>query len=599
MKFGTIKLSLATIIASIFIFTSGLQAQVILVSPDTLYMGQTPVSSKAVRQLYITNIDQSDLVISSLNLSNSNGYKLVNGAGPITIGFLQTFVLKVEFSPSSGGEFDTQLNIASNAKSGPTSILIQGKGIGGSVPTFERIFGLEDGTTISCVRQTSDGGYVMCGSATQPEEDYSDFYIAKTDSFGDIQWTKVYGRKYSDGLSKVLQTSDGGYIVIGNTNVNETTNVDVYIAKLDASGNVVWENTYGGQYDDKASSIVKTSDGYIIVGTTLSYNIGNSDIYVLKVDDSGNEIWHKNFGDSQGDNGSRIIQTKDGNYAIIGATAGFGAQGFDFYLMKIDGDGNELWHKLYGGSDWDEGNSIAELPNGDLVLAGFAVGFGPGGKDIFLIKTDADGNEIWHKAFGGVYQDNASKVLVTSDGIVVGGNTTIQIKGQGIVENVDIIVIKTDMDGNKIWQSEFGGTNDESLGSMILNSDGNIVLAGSTDSYSKSYSAYFLDINPGGQITSVDDNANQSTPESFKLFSNYPNPFNGQTQIIYQLPEQSSVDLAIYNITGQRVRTVIAGTQSAGQHRVGFNSEGLSSGVYFYRIETKFGIKIRKMVLLK
>lgn len=598
MKLST-KLFVAIIAVVSFIFTSGLYAQTILLSPDTLYMGQVPVSSKAVRQLFITNLDQSDLVINSLNLSNADGFKLLNGSGTITIGFLQTFTLNVEFSPTTGGEYNSQLNIASNAKSGSSSLLIYGKGIGGNIPTFERIFGLEDGTGISCVRQTSDGGYIMCGNATQAGEDYSDFYLAKTDSFGEIQWTKVYGSKYSDGLSKILQTSDGGYIVIGNTNINETTNENVYMAKLDASGNVVWENNYGGQYDDNASSIVKTSDGYILVGTTLSYNVGNSDIYVLKVDNSGNEIWHKNFGGDQGDNGSRIIKTQDGNYAIIGATSSFGAQGFDFYLMKIDGNGNELWHKLYGGSDWDEGYGITQLPNGDLVLVGFAVGFGPGGKDIFIIKTDADGNEIWHKAFGGIYQDNAGNVVAVSDGIIVGGSTTIQIQGQGVVENTDMIVIKTDMDGNKIWQSDFGGSNNEGVGSMILNSDGNIVIAGSSDSYSKSNSAYFLDINPDGRVTGIDNNSNQSTPESFKLFSNYPNPFNGQTQITYQLPEQGPVELAIYNITGQKVRTIIDGVQPAGQHRVGFNSEGLSSGVYFYRIETNFGVKTRKMVLLK
>lgn len=588
------------IVLILFLFTT-IDAQNILISPDTLYMGQIPATSNAVRQVYITNIDLNDLVISSLTLSNTDGIKILNNPGTKTLKILETLELDIEFSPSTKGDYESQLIITSNAASGQSNLLIYGKGVGQIQPTFERIFGNEEGTGASHVIQTSDGGYFLGGSTTLPDENYSDFYIVKTDYLGEIQWTKTYGNTYSDGISKVFQTNDDGYLVIGTTTRYAIGNIDIDVAKLDSTGNVVWEKTYGGQYDDKPASAVKVSDGYIIVGSTTSSNTSGTDILAIRIDNSGNIIWQKTFGGSSGDNASKIIETQDGNYAIIGSTQSFNAQDFDFYLLKIDGSGNKLWDKLYGGSNGDEGYSIAELQDGSLILCGFAVGFGSGntGRDMFIIKTDANGNEQWHKAFGGIYQDRATQVVITSDGIVIGGTETLSIQTTTTQENTDIFVIKTDFDGNLLWQSQFGGDQDEGTGEMIINSDGHFIIAGSENSYSKNSNVYFLNINPQGKITRVDDNINQVLPNNFKLLVNYPNPFNGQTQIIYLLPHQSSVELIVYNITGEIAAKFSEGIQSKGQHRIGFNSEGLSSGVYFYRIKTIFGSLTRKMILLK
>ena len=599
MKLIPFRIVFSIIITALFLFSPCLRAQVILLAPDTLYMGQIPATSKATRQLYITNISTNDLVLSSFTLSNTNGFNILNDPGTKTLKLAESFELDIEFSPSSTGSFNSQLTIGSNATSGQSNLLIYGNGTGTYKPTFERIFGNEESTGAGHVTQTMDGGYILGGSTTLPESNYSDFYIVKTDNFGEIQWTKTYSKNYSDGVAKILQTPDGGYLVLGNTNTTPNGGTDVYLAKLDSNGNVVWEKTYGGQSNDTGASIVKTSDGYIIVGSTTSYGT-DSDIYVIKVDNNGNEIWINHYGGSGGDTGSKIIATKDGNYAIVGTTSSFGDQ-FDLYLLKLDGNGNNLWDKHYGGSDWDGGYSIAEMQDSSLVLSGFAVGFGTGdtGRDMFLVKTDANGVEQWHKAFGGVYQDNASQVVASSDGIVIAGTETISIQSTSGPENVDLFVIKTDFDGNQLWQSQFGGRQNESAGEMIINSDGNIVIAGSENSYSINSNVYFLNLNPQGEITRVDDQSSQDLPIGFKLFANYPNPFNGQTQIIYQLPEQSQIEFRVFNILGQEVAILYDGIQTAGQHRINFNSEGLSSGVYLYQIKTKFGIKTQKMLLLK
>ena len=596
-----LKLVVSTLITSISLFPvcNILTAQSILLSPDTLYMGQIPTNSKAMRQLSITNIDSKDLHISSINLSNTNGFRLLNNPGTKTLKLLEMLILEIEFSPSSGGYCGSVVSIASDAKSGQSSLIIQGIGLQSSKITFERIFTDQYGET-SSVSQTNDGGYVLGGSATLPSAFYSNFYVVKTDSLGDIQWSKSFAYGSYDGnssVAKVLQTSDGGYIVLGNTSSTGATGVDVYLARLDPTGRVIWQKTYGGKYDDNAASIVKTSSGYMIAGSTMSYGDGSSDIYVVKIDDSGNEIWHHNYGGAGGDTGSQIISTKDGNFVIVGTTSSFGASGaFDIYLFKIDGSGNKIWDKLYGGSDWDEGNSVAELSDGSLVIAGFAIGFGPGARDMFLVKTNASGVEQWHKAFGGIYQDNASKVVTTSDGIIVSGTQTIGIKNTVSSGNVDILVIKIDLNGNQSWKSQFGRLQNEAVGDMIINGNGNVIIAGSTSSYGGNY---FLNINPQGSITHVLEEQDHKLPSDFQLFANYPNPFNNQTQITFQLPEQSLVELDICNVIGQRLVTLFDGIKSAGKYSIGFNADEFSSGVYFCQLKSTFGIRIQKMLLLK
>jgi hypothetical protein len=562
-------------------------------------MGQIPTNSKATRQLSVTNIDSKDLHISSITLSNVNGFRLLNNPGTKTLKLLETLILDIAFAPPSSGDFQSVLSIVSDARSGQSSLLIRGKGLQGSKTTFERIFADQYGGA-RCVSQTSDGGYILGGSATSPSAFYSSFYVTKTDGFGDVQWSKSFAYGSFDGncsVTKVLQTSDGGYMVAGNTTSTGANGSDVYLAKLGTDGQVVWQKTFGGKNDDNVTSLVKTASGYLVAGSTMSYGDGSSDIYVIRVDDSGNEIWHRNYGSTGGDTGSEIISTNDGNFVIVGATSSYGASGaFDMYLIKIDGSGNKIWDKLYGGSDWDEGNSVAELSDGSLAIAGFAVGFGQGARDMFLVKTNASGVEQWHKVFGGVYQDIAYRVVAASDRIVVAGTKTISLKTSTSSGNIDILMIAADLNGNQLWQSQFGGPQNEDVGDMIRTSNGNFVVIGSTSSYGGNY---FLNMSPQGNITHVQANENNQLPSSFQLFANYPNPFNNQTRITFELPEQSPVELDLYNIAGQHLVTIFRGITSAGKHSIGFDAAAFSSGVYFYRLKSTFGIKTRRMLFLK
>ncbi|MEO0049813.1 MAG: hypothetical protein ABIK42_01550, partial [candidate division WOR-3 bacterium] len=182
---------------------------------------------------------------------------------------------------------------------------------------------------------------------------------------------------------------DGGYIIAGGTEY------DVYLIKTDANGNLLWERTFGGENDDWGCSVQQTSDGgYIIAGFTMSFGAGDWDVYLIKTDGNGNLLWERTFGGENDDRGYSVQQTSDEGYIIAGYTWSFGAGRADVYLIKTDDNGNPLWQKTFGGSSWDDGFSIQQTLDGGFIIAGSTGSFGAGNCDVYLIKTDSEGNTV-------------------------------------------------------------------------------------------------------------------------------------------------------------------------------------------------------------
>lgn len=329
------------------------------------------------------------------------------------------------------------------------------------------------------VQQTFDGGYITTGPTMSFGAGSWDVYLVKTDSNGEVIWTKTFGGSGEDWSQRVQQTSDSGYIIVGWTSSFGAGGLDIYLIKTDINGNLVWQRTYGGLDWERGYWVQQTVDGgYIISGWTESFGAGSRDMYLIKTDANGNAIWTRTFGGYDEDFARSCQQTADGGYIVGGWTYSFGVNGQAVYFVKTDANGNAIWSKTIDGPGDDHCNSIIQSVDGGYLLAGGTTSFGAGGWDVYLIKTDATGNTVWSKTYGRYGDERMHHVKPTSDGgyIIVGFTTSF---GGGY----DFYVIKTDANGDSVWTKNYGGGSYESGESAQETADGGYIITGQTMSY--------------------------------------------------------------------------------------------------------------------
>jgi hypothetical protein len=345
---------------------------------------------------------------------------------------------------------------------------------------WNKTFGGSDDDYGFSVLQTSDGGYIIGGYTESYGAGDGDVWLIKTDSSGNEMWSKTFGGSDKDSALSVRQTWDGGYVIAGCTASYGTGEGDVWLIKTDSSGDVAWNQTFGGPDDDYGRSVLQTSDGgYIIAGDTYSYGAGRSDAWLIKTNSSGDETWNQTFGGSDYDSGNSVQQTSDGGYIITGRTSSYGAGWSDVWLIKTDSSGDVAWNQTFGGSDNDYGYSVQQSSDGGYIITGETYSYGAGRADVWLIKTDSSGSETWTQTFGGSYHDYGSSVRQTSDGgYIIAGD----IHSYG-ASNVDVWLIKTDSSGDAEWKQTFGGSGNDLGRSVQQTSDGGFIIGGSRRFY--------------------------------------------------------------------------------------------------------------------
>ncbi|MGB9788232.1 MAG: hypothetical protein ACPLVD_05355 [Dictyoglomus turgidum] len=294
-----------------------------------------------------------------------------------------------------------------------------------------------------CIIETSDGGFLVVGESYSYATGISkDLYVMKYDSLGNLSWAKNFGGMDMDGGRWAIEDSEGNYVIVGWTRSFGAGNSDFYVLKLSPNGTVIWTKTWGGGNFDEANSIWEVSDGYLVVGFTLSYSAGGKDVALVKFDKNGNVLWYKTYGGSKDDVGSKIIETSDGNFLIIGSTLSYGTSG-DIYVLKIDGNGNLLWQANYGGEKEDYANDVKETLDRGFIIVGATRSFSCLGLGIFLVKIDSKGELVWQKVYDGEGDDEANTVILMNDGgFLVGGYT----RSWG-AEQSDVIIMRLNSKG--------------------------------------------------------------------------------------------------------------------------------------------------------
>ncbi len=317
-------------------------------------------------------------------------------------------------------------------------------------------------------------------------------------------WNLAIGGERDDRAAAIAATSDGGYVLAGHTNSFGSGGYDVYLVKINADGEVLWTQTYGGDQSDYAYSVAETADGgFILGGITYSSGAGRFDFYLLKTDADGELTWEKTFGGPDDDQVRKVLQTADGGYLMAGYSNSFGAGWSDIYVVKTDTDGNELWNQTFGGADHDRAHNAIELADGSLIIAGYTISFATGqdlSADTWLIKLDAEGNELWNNTMGTTDTDYPYDLKATDDGgfIVAGYHVN-----YGITQR-DVYLTRVDAEGNDLWFHGYSGADTETTdrsASVYVAPDGNYLVAGHTLATGAGGSdAWLLKIDTQGEV---------------------------------------------------------------------------------------------------
>ncbi|HAS46036.1 MAG TPA: hypothetical protein DCS93_36475 [Microscillaceae bacterium] len=265
------------------------------------------------------------------------------------------------------------------------------------------------------IQNTPDGGFVILGDTVA--SDTSSFVLIKTDGEGQVQWSINYGLPNRNEVATNVQlTTDGGYLMMGNI-LNNDGSSDIYVIKTDGQGTIIRERVYGfANLQNSTATILEdaTTKDILWCGTAFTATSATSDIRVVRANDIVNTQWDFFFGGTENEIGKDMKQVSDG-YVIVGTTSSEGNGGSDVFLIKISEQGVLQWSKTFGGAANDEGEAISITDDGGFIITGSTESEGEGGKDVFLIKTDADGNQVWTKTFGGTRNDVGRIVLQTQD----------------------------------------------------------------------------------------------------------------------------------------------------------------------------------------
>lgn len=363
-------------------------------------------------------------------------------------------------------------------------------------PTFEANFGGRYSEVGNAIIPLNDG-ILLVGSTESFGKGQHDAYVVKVDNFGNKIWSGTYGGSGVDMAKSAVAVEDG-FMLAGTTRSFGNRIQSLYLARISKDGSLKWQNgyysdkddyytgndmvkindnnlliaghedhvkffdseidyylnaisidgqrngikRYGGNKVEKANSIISVKDGYVIAGETDTWGHGEKDSYVIKINKDGDRVWHSVFGWRYDEVTNQIIETSDGGYIMVGMTDSDHRNQKDVYVVKIKKDGNRAWQYHYGSKEHEEGNGIVETNDG-YVITGYTKDTQSYNRDVYLLKIDKQGSVLWHKNFGGDGDDEGKAIAKVKDGFVITGYVTSKKNN-----SKDLYLLKVDNNGN-------------------------------------------------------------------------------------------------------------------------------------------------------
>ncbi len=453
------------------------------------------------------------------------------------------------------------------------------------------------------------------------------FYIISilTTQSPDIKWGRIFGGDSDDYARAVIECSDKGYIAVGSTNSFGHGGYDIYVFKVDSLGYPVWSKAFGGAQNDFGFAICPANDNnYLVVGTTYSFGHSYSDIILIKINEDGDSIWIKTYGDSLEESGYSIVPTYDNKYIICGTTNSSGAGNNDVFLIKIDSVGGIIWSRIYGGSLDDCVYCVDKTYDNGCIITGETYSFGNGGTDVYTLKIDSLGGTEWTALYGSYLDEKGYCVKQTADsGYIVCGTVYFTLLGyewcllrynrrgaliwntsQGSLNNdtafsvqevgqnnyviggnfsYEMYVVRTDTSGLNIWMLLYGGPGTDCAYSVKKTSDNGYIFAGITNSYGAGDNNAYLVKTYTDQI-GIGDSNNKDIEKQMGIIA-FPSPFRNKLYIRFVTSGNLDLpDIRIYDIGGRFVKKlspIQSGTANFVWDGTNENENVVSAGIYF------------------
>lgn len=334
-----------------------------------------------------------------------------------------------------------------------------------------------------------------------------DMWVVRLDSLGKILWQRNLGGSQDEVAKDVVELPGGDLLVLGSTSSVDgdvTGNhgaEDVWLVRLDANGQIIWTRTFGGSLSESAERLLSTGDGFLVAGYSQSadgdvpFNRGDFDYWVFKIDASGNLLWSNTYGGTLADWAYSITAADGGRFFVAGSTFSndgdvSGNQGFyDFWIIKINAQGQLIWDKNFGGSLEERLYTAHAAPDGGLLIAGTTLSTNGdipstfGSYDVWLLRLDPNGQILWNRSFGGAQEDRAFAVIPIEDGWLIGAYTSSQNGTVAANYGIrDAWLLRVDDTGNLLWEKNFGGSADDRFYGLALTTSGGYAATGLSSS---------------------------------------------------------------------------------------------------------------------